>query len=64
MTTTQPYLTTTPRDSRSGDPNLVIEMAVSAIDTFDITDLSRSQTAREAENRDIQFVQCLRGLGE
>ena len=34
------------------------------IDAFDITDLSRSQTAREGEQRDIQFVQCLRGLGD
>jgi hypothetical protein len=38
--------------------------AKSAIEAFDITDLSRSETAREEGRCDIQFVQCLRGFDD
>jgi hypothetical protein len=50
-------------DSRSRTPKSASK-AESAIEAFDITDLSRSETAREERRCDIQFVQCLRGFDD
>jgi len=50
-------------DSRSRTPTSASN-AESAIEAFDITDLSRSETAREEGRCDIQFVQCLRGFDD
>jgi hypothetical protein len=50
-------------DSRSRIPKSASK-AESAIEAFDIPDLSRSETAREEGRRDIQFVQCLRGFDD
>jgi hypothetical protein len=66
MTTIPPYLSLSGHntgDSRSRTPKSASK-AKSAIEAFDITDLSRSETAREEGRCDIQFVQCLRGFDD
>jgi hypothetical protein len=49
-------------DSRSRTPKSASK-AESATEAFDITDMSRSETARE-EGAIFQFVQCLRGFDD